>query len=65
VGQQTIKCGVTECLHWAAGDNCDLHEIWVRRKAPGTTGDLVGSAVGQGGVTDEDDTFCASFDRRH
>ena len=61
MGQQLIKCTVTECLHWAQNDNCDLHEIWVQRKPRASQGGLT-SAVGSNAVSQEGDTFCASFD---
>jgi len=63
-GQQVIKCRVSECLHWAQGNNCDLKEIWVEKK-PGATGTGIMSAVtGGGNPIQEQDTFCASYDPR-
>jgi hypothetical protein len=63
-GQQVIKCKVSECMHWASGNNCDLREIWVEKK-PGTAGGTVMSAVTGGRPSvDELDTFCASYDPR-
>jgi hypothetical protein len=62
MAQQQVKCNVMECLHWAQGDNCDLAEIWVHKKPRAGGGGLT-SAV-QSDTIAEQDTFCASFDRK-
>ncbi len=62
-GQQSIKCKVAECLHWANGNNCDLQEIWVQKSVSGGGG--LSNAVGGSSPLQERDTFCASFDQKH
>ncbi len=62
-GQQSIKCKVAECLHWASGDNCDLQEIWVQTAPSNRSG--LSNAVGGSSPLQERDTFCASFDPKH
>lgn len=62
-GQQSIKCKVAECLHWANGDNCDLQEIWVQKSS--SKGSGLSNAVGGSSPLQERDTFCASFDPKH
>ncbi len=62
MGQQIIKCKVSDCLHWARDNNCDLQEIWVERKA-GMAAGMMSALTGSAG-TQEQDTFCASFDAK-
>lgn len=64
MGQQVIKCSVDDCRHWAAGNNCDLREIWVERKPGSANGGLLSAIAGGQPAPHEQDTFCASFDAK-